>query len=50
MEAGKVTEFIDNLTIQDEMVRYEGYTIFMEYDLMKRRTCIIQVLTNSVTI
>ena len=24
MEAGKVTEFIDNLTIQDEMVRYEG--------------------------
>lgn len=24
MEAGKITEFIDNLTIQDEMVRYKG--------------------------
>lgn len=24
MESGKLSEFIDNLTIQDEMVRYEG--------------------------
>lgn len=51
MEAGKITEFIDNLTIQDEMVRYNGNLYyFYEYDLMRSDTYIIQVLTNSVTI
>ena len=51
MEAGKITEFIDNLTIQDEMVRYKGNLYyFYGYDLMKNGTYIIQVLTNSVII
>lgn len=28
MEAGNINEFIDNLTIQDEMVRYDGYLYY----------------------
>lgn len=48
---GKVTEFIDNLTIQDEMVRYEGnlyYFYGIRFD--EKRNYIIQVLINFATI
>lgn len=39
MEAGNVIEFINNLTIQDEMVRYEGnlyYFYGIRYDSEKK--------------